>query len=150
MKPRFKKWVGLAVTFVALGLLTVPYRITVSAPQTDPPAYGRAYNTTVYDVKSFGAKADGRTLDTPAINKAIDAAAAAGGGTVFFPAGNYLSVSIHLKSNIALYLDQGATIIAANTSSDAKYDPPEPNEWDKYQYCGHSHWHNSLLWGESL
>src|SRR5438270_6642215 len=150
MRPRFKKWVGLAVAFVALGLLTVPYRITVSAPQTDPPAYGRAYNTTVYDVKSFGAKADGRTLDTPAINKAIDAAAAAGGGTVFFPAGNYLSVSIRLKSNIALYLDQGATIVAANTSNDAKYDPPEPNEWDKYQDFGHSHWHNSLIWGENL
>src|SRR5256884_963327 len=94
--------------------------------------------------------ADGRTLDTPAINKAIDAAAAAGGGTVFFPAGNDLSVSIHLKSNIALYLDQGATIVAANTSSDAKYDPPEPNEWDKYQDFGHSHWHNSLIWGENL
>src|SRR6266568_3398816 len=150
MKPRFKKWVGLAVAFVALGLLTVPYRTTVSAPQTDPPAYGRAYNTTVYDVKSFGAKADGRTLDTPAINKAIDAAAAAGGGTVFFPAGNYLSVSIRLKSNIALYLDQGATIVAANASSDAKYDPPEPNEWDKYQDFGHSHFHNSLIWGENL
>ncbi|OLD26154.1 MAG: exo-poly-alpha-D-galacturonosidase [Acidobacteria bacterium 13_1_40CM_3_55_6] len=104
----------------------------------------------LYNVKTFGAKADGKTIDTPAINKAIDAAAAAGGGTVFFPAGNYLSVSIHLKSNIALYLDQGATIVAANTSSDAKYDPPEPNEWDKYQDFGHSHWRNSLIWGENL
>jgi len=89
-------------------------------------------------------------LDTAAINKTVDAAAAAGGGTVYFPAGNYLSVSIHLKSNIALYLDQGATIIAATTSNSAKYDPPEPNEWDKYQDFGHSHWHNSLIWGENL
>jgi polygalacturonase len=103
-----------------------------------------------YDVKAFGANGDGKTLDTPAINKAIDAAAAAGGGTVLFPAGNYLSVSIHLKSNIALYLDQGATIVAANPSNDAKYDSPEPNEWDKYQDFGHSHWHNSLIWGENL
>src|SRR3989441_3824120 len=87
----------------------------------------------VYDVRAFGAKGDGKTLDTPAINKAIDAAAAAGGGTVRFPAGSYLSFSIHLKSNIALYLDQGATIVAANTSSDAKYDRPEPKEWDKSQ-----------------
>jgi len=147
MKLRIKRRVVLAVAFAALGLLNIPYRITVSAPQTDPAAYGRADDTSVYNVKSFGAKADGRTLDTPAINKAIDAAAAAGGGTVFFPAGNYLSVSIHLKSNIALYIDQGATIIAANTS---KYDPPEPNEWDKYQDFGHSHWHNSLIWGENL
>ncbi len=104
----------------------------------------------VYNVKTYGATSDGKTIDTPAINKAIATAAAAGGGTVYFPAGNYLSVSIHLQSNIALYLDHGATIIAANTSSDAKYDPPEPNEWDKYQDFGHSHWHNSLIWGENL
>ena len=104
----------------------------------------------VYDVKTFGAKGDGKALDTAAINKTIDAAAAAGGGTVYFPAGNYLSVSIHLKSNIALYLDQGATIIAANTSKEARYDPPEPNQWDAYQDFGHTHWHNSLIWGENL
>ena len=104
----------------------------------------------VYDVKSFGAKGDGKTLDTAAINKTIDAAAAAGGGTVYFPAGSYLSVSIHLKSNITLYLDQGATIVAANTSKEAQYDPPEPNQWEAYQDFGHSHWHNSLIWGEGL
>src|SRR6185369_1452740 len=63
-----------------------------------------------YNIKTFGAKGDGKTIDTPAINKAIDAAAAAGGGTVYFPAGNYLSVSIRLKSHVALYLDHGATI----------------------------------------
>ena len=104
----------------------------------------------VYDVKTFGAKGDGKALDTAAINKTIDAAAAAGGGTVYFPAGNYLSVSIHLKSNIALYLDQGATIIATSTSKEAQYDPPEPNQWDAYQDFGHTHWHNSLIWGENL
>ena len=104
----------------------------------------------LYNVRTFGATGDGKTIDTPAINKTIDAAAAAGGGTVYFPAGNYLSVSIHLKSNIALYLEQGATIIAANTAADARYDAPEPNEWDKYQDFGHTHWHNSLIWGENL
>src|SRR6185503_12675814 len=62
-----------------------------------------------FNVRAFGATGDGKTLDTPAINKTIDAAAAGGGGTVFFPAGSYLSVTIHLKSNVALYLDQGAT-----------------------------------------
>src|SRR2546430_17571988 len=91
MKPRVKSWVVLAVVFVALGLLTVPHRVTVSAPQTDPPAYGRGYDASVFDVKSFGARADGKTLDTPAINKAIDAAAAAGGGTAVVLAGNFLS-----------------------------------------------------------
>ena len=103
-------------------------------------------------VRDFGATGDGKTLDTPAINKAIDAAAARGGGTVYFPAGNYLSVSIHLKSNVALYIDQGATIVGASDKDGHKYDPPEPNEWGdkKYQDFGHSHWHNSLMWGENL
>jgi polygalacturonase len=104
-----------------------------------------------YDVRAFGAKGDGKTIDTPAINKAIDAAAAAGGGTVHFPAGKYLSFSIHLKSNIALYLDQGATIVAADPKTDkGTYDLPEPNEWDMYQDFGHSHWRNSLIWGVGL
>ena len=54
----------------------------------------------IYNVKDFGAKGDGVTLDSPAINAAIDSAVANGGGQVFLPAGIYLSGSIHLKSNI--------------------------------------------------
>jgi polygalacturonase len=50
-----------------------------------------------FDVKKFGANGDGKALDSPAINKAIDAAAAAGGGTVLFTAGTYRSFSIRLK-----------------------------------------------------
>ena len=104
-----------------------------------------------FEVRKFGAKGDGKALDSPAINKAIDAAAAAGGGTVLFTAGTYRSFSIRLKSNVALYLDQGATILAADPrDGDGKYDPPEPNQWDQYQDFGHSHWHNSLIWGENL
>jgi polygalacturonase len=76
--------------------------------------------------------------------------AAAGGGTMRFPAGNYLSVSIYLKSNVTLYIDQGATIIAAKTRPGVAYDPPEPNPWDKYQDFGHPHWHNSPIWGEGF
>jgi polygalacturonase len=136
---------------LALGLVAVVCLLAIAQPSFSSRAvHGAAGYQGVYDVKTFGAIGDGKKLDTPAINKTIDAAAAAGGGTVYFPAGNYLSVSIHLKSNIALYLDQGATIIAASTSNDIKYDPPEPNEWDKYQDFGHSHWHNSLIWGENL
>ena len=107
--------------------------------------------TTAFEVRKFGAKGDGKALDSPAINKAIDAAAAAGGGTVLFTAGTYRSFSIRLKSNVALYLDQGATILAADPrDGDGKYDSPEPNSWDQYQDFGHSHWHNSLIWGENL
>ncbi|HVV45035.1 MAG TPA: glycoside hydrolase family 28 protein, partial [Bryobacteraceae bacterium] len=110
------------------------------------------------DVRSFGATGDGTTIDTPAINKAIDSIAASGGGTLFFPAGNYLSYSIHLKSNIALYLDAGATIVAADSPANgaapapgASYDAAEPNDGDNhYQDFGHSHWHNSLIWAEGM
>ena len=106
-----------------------------------------------FDVKTFGATGDGKTLDTTAINQAIDAAAAAGGGMVVFHAGNYLSFSIHLKSHVSLQLDSGATIIAAEPPADLSsgYDAPEPNPvTDQFEDFGHSHWHNSLIWGENL
>ncbi|MES2279011.1 MAG: glycosyl hydrolase family 28-related protein [Bacteroidota bacterium] len=107
-----------------------------------------------YNVKDFGATGDGQTLDTDPINKAITTAAAAGGGTIYFPAGTYASHSIRLKSHISLYIDQGATILAAPSTAGGKgYDEPEPNDWGdklKYQDFGHSHWHNSLIWGENL
>jgi polygalacturonase len=107
----------------------------------------------IRDVRMFGATGDGKTIDTPAINRAIEAAASSGGGTVRFPAGNYLCYSIHLKSNVALYLDQNAVIIAADppASGSGGYDLAEPNTaWDAFQDYGHNHWHNSLLWGEGL
>ena len=106
-----------------------------------------------FDVKSLGAVGDGQALDTAAINRAIDAAAAAGGGTVEFPAGNYLAFSIHLRSHVTLHLDAGATIVAAEPPVDLAtgYDPPEPNPvTEYYEDFGHSHWHNSLIWGEEL
>lgn len=103
-----------------------------------------------YDVKKFGARGNGTDLETNAINKTIEAAAAAGGGTVYFPAGTYLSFSIHLKSNITLLLDNGATIMAATPVDTLGYDAAEPNASDQYQDFGHSHWHNSLIWGEDV
>jgi polygalacturonase len=107
----------------------------------------------IFDVRAHGATGDGVTLDTGAINQAIAAAAAVGGGTVVFPAGTYASFSIHLKSNVALYLDAGSTILAAEPPADlaSGYDAPEPNPGtDLYEDFGHSHWHNSLIWGEGL
>jgi len=103
----------------------------------------------VFNVKDYGAKADGKTLDNDSINKAIIACNKAGGGTVYFPAGTYLSGSIRLKSNVALYLDMGAKILGAANDIDA-YDHYLPNPYDMYQDFGHSHWRNSLIWGENL
>jgi polygalacturonase len=103
-----------------------------------------------YNVRLYGAKGDGITVDTKSINDAISAAAMAGGGTVYFPAGIYLSFSIRLQHNISLFLDAGCVLLAADSSANGKYDDAEPNPFDAYQDYGHSHWHNSLIWGEGL
>jgi polygalacturonase len=102
-----------------------------------------------FPVDNYGARADGRTNATEAINKAIQAAKAAGGGTVVFHAGTYVACGIHLETHVALFIDHGATIVA-EAPEITPCDAPEPNPWDKYQDFGHSHWHNSLIWGENL
>lgn len=63
-----------------------------------------------YNVIKYGAKNDSSKIATEAIKKAIDAASKAGGGTVYFPAGKYLTGSIHLKSNITIFIDAGAEL----------------------------------------
>ncbi len=105
----------------------------------------------IYDVREFGAKGNGVANDTAAINEAIGAADKEGGGTVSFPAGSYLAGSIHLRSNVELHLGAGATLVASGEGQ--AYDAPEENEWGDafvYQDAGHSHWHDSLIWGEDL
>ena len=113
----------------------------------------------MFDVRTFGATGDGKTIDSPAINTAIDAAAAAGGGTVVFPSGNYMSFSIRLKSRVDLYLAQGSAIIAADSPKPGEttgymsgtYDAAEAKTaWDAYQDYGHNHWRNSLIWGDGI
>ena len=132
----------------AAGSLLIPTDASAGAVGAGRSASAREK----FDVVAFGAKGDGKAIDTPAINRAIEAAGAAGGGVVQFPAGSYLCFSIHLKSNVSLWLDPGAKIIAAETPSSGSggYDAPEPNQWDMYQDFGHSHWHNSLIWGEGV
>jgi polygalacturonase len=104
-----------------------------------------------YNVVDYGAKGDGVTNNTKAINAAIEAAAKNGGGTVFFPAGEYLSFTIHLKSKITLHLDNGAVLIGDQEKDGVGYDLPEEDAWyNKFQDFGHSYWRNSLIYGDSL
>jgi polygalacturonase len=139
--------------------------LAAAAATTVPAAYAAtkrsspAATSYIFDVRTYGAIGDGKTVDSPAINKAIEAAAAAGGGTVLFPAGTWLSFSIRLKSHVNLHLSQGAIILAADSPlpgattgyNGGTYDAAEPNTaWDAYQDYGHNHWHNSLLWGEDI
>lgn len=78
-----------------------------------------------YSVKEFGAQGDGESLDTPAIQKAIDTATAGGGGTVYFPAGTYLSGTIVLKNHVSLYLDAGAAILGSTDINDYPVKIPQ-------------------------
>jgi polygalacturonase len=105
--------------------------------------------TSVFNVRSYGATGDGKTLDSPAINRAIAACAGAGGGTVFIPAGTYLCGSIHLTNNLHLVIGAGATILGAPQDMNA-YDETEPWTNNPYQDGGHCYFHNSLIWGVNL
>jgi polygalacturonase len=146
--PR-RDFLRLATAGIAASAFTThPAAAQPRTPAT-PPTSG------THNVRDYGATGDGATIDSPAIDKAIEAAAANGGGTVLLPAGNYLSYSIHLKSHVALYLDQGATIVAAPplpAGTPGGYDLAEPQNpaWEPYQDYGHNHWHNSLIWGENI
>ncbi|MEO6828737.1 MAG: glycoside hydrolase family 28 protein [Acidobacteriaceae bacterium] len=135
---------------IAASLLVAP---ALYATEKTPAARERDGDG-IYDVRTYGAIGDGHVIDTPAVNKAIEAAAASGGGTVRFSAGTYACYSIHLRSHVTLFLERGATILAAPTpaaGAGGGYDAPEPDPaWVAYQDFGHNHWHNSLLWGENI
>lgn len=72
----------------------------------------------VFNVRAYGASGDGMTLDTGALQAAIDLCAQQGGGTVYLPAGQYLTGSLFLRSNITLYLDAGARILGSQNPQD--------------------------------
>ena len=141
----------LKVSPLALGAAVG--HVSIASSQTE------AHNTqALYNVRDFGATGDGKTVDTPAINKAIEAAAAKGGGTIVFPAGTYMCFTIRLKSNIELFLSRGCTIQAADSPQPGEstgynggtYDAAESNDpWTPYQDFGHNHWRNSLFFAEN-
>jgi len=79
-----------------------------------------------FDVLDYGARNDGSTLCTEAIQKAVDACSAAGGGMVYVPAGKYLSGAIFLKSNVTLNISEGATLLA---SKNFEHFPPFKPGW---------------------
>jgi polygalacturonase len=110
-----------------------------------------AHAATMIDVRDHGARGDGRAIDSAAVNAAIVVAARQGGGTVLIPAGRYLCFSIRLLSHVTIRLAEGAVIEAADPAQHAgRYELPEDNGEQLYQDFGHSHWRNSLFWGEDV
>ncbi|MEP9402311.1 rhamnogalacturonidase [Sphingomonas silueang] len=109
-----------------------------------------AHAARVFDVRAYGAKGDGRAIDTAAVQRAIDAAAK-GGGTVVVPRGVYRCFTLFLRSDVTLVVERGATILAADPARDGgRYALPEDRGEQLYQDFGHSHWHNSLIVGDGV
>src|SRR5512146_3115668 len=97
----------------------------------------------VFNVRDYGALGDGQTLDSFTIQAAIDACAARGGGTVYLPAGRYLSGSLFLRNDIALHLDAGAIILG---SEDPEDYPVIQSRWEGR----HQDTHAPLIGGDHL
>ena len=95
----------------------VASRVAAATPTAGP-------GTNVFDVRAFGASGDGKTLDTAAIQAALDACGKAGGGTVRLPAGTYLSKPIWLHSRTMLQLEAGAMLKATDERDDFAAQTP--------------------------
>lgn len=79
-----------------------------------------------FNIKDYGAVNDGKTICSAAIQKAVDACNQNGGGRVYVPAGTFITGTLHLKSNIDLYLEQGAVLQgSANLKDYESYTKPE-------------------------
>lgn len=110
-------------------------------------------------ITSFGAVSNGSAVaNQTAINNAIDAASDAGGGTVVIPAGTFRSYTVRLKSNVGLHLATSTSVLRSavqgtNTATGQDggfYDAPEGNPFVGLQDHGHSHWANSLIYGNGV
>lgn len=100
------------------------------------------------NVRDFGARADGLAKDTAALQRAIDAASAQGGGTVTLPAGRYLSGTLHLRSGVTLHLDNGATLLASPDNAD--FDPPETLPFTSVSDDETTYFHYALISAENV
>jgi len=122
---------------VAVGVrLAIATAASVGLASPAASAGGRTYN-----VRDYGAVGDGVTLDTAAIQKAIAACAAAGGGQVVLPPGRYLSGTVQLQSHITLVLEAGARLVGT-TNLDAYQHPTPPAFMPEARW---GKWHRGLL-----
>lgn len=107
-----------------------------SAQTTQPVADVR------FDIRAFGAVADGKTLNTAAIQTAIDQCSQSGGGIVVVAGGKYLTGTVHLKSNVNLRIEAGATILGSTKIADYTTDT------DRTMYAGEPHMDRCLIFAK--
>lgn len=89
----------------------------------------------IFSPIEFGAAGDGKTLDTAAIQAAIDHCAAQGGGTVQIPSGNFLTGAIFFHDDISLHIEAGAVLLASQNPADY---PVTRNRWEGVEQLTYS------------
>ena len=108
----FTKKLFLILTSVAFATAAAPVVCVAQATNVATPTIG------IWDVFETGAKGDGRTMDTKAIQTAIDRCHEAGGGRVYLHNGQFLSGTIYLKSHVTLFVEAGATLLGSANVDD--------------------------------
>jgi len=99
----------------------------------------------IYNVKDFGIIADGKTLNTKAVQKAVDECSVNGGGVVWFDRGRYVLSTVFLRSNVAIEIPEGTEILGAESYYD--YSQEEQVDYPIYQDSSHTYYHHSLFVG---
>ena len=122
----------LSASMSGLGLTALAQ---TAVAQSRPTSENREYN-----VRAHGAKGDGVAFDTPAIQAAIDACSLAGGGKVVLQGGRFLTRTIHLKSNVTLFIEAGAVLMGTNRLED--YAEIKPS------YVSYTYAHRALIYAE--
>jgi hypothetical protein len=109
-----RKWLG-AVSTPAIASALLPWRSSAAEPAASST---RNSGARIYNIRDFGAKGDSKTLDTAALQAAIDACTRDGGGTVLVPSGTFVIGTAELKSNVTLHLAASATLLGSGNGKD--------------------------------
>ncbi len=128
-------------SLMASGILGGAAVVATADVPTQAPSDATAHN-----VRRFGAKGDGSTNDTKAIQAAIDECHRTRGGTVRVPAGVFLSGSLRLKTGVGLHLEHGATLLGSPNQAD--YDVYETLGFKNDSDRETSFFHHALIWAE--
>lgn len=140
MKLRRYSWLPIYIS-LTFAVHTVPL---AQGSETSQTGQGHSASHT-FSICDYGAVGDGVTLDTLAINRAVEECSKAGGGQVLVPAGRYLSGTVHLRSHVTLFLAAGATLVG--TTNLSQYEQPVVPSFMPEAKWGK--WHRALLVAES-
>lgn len=144
-RRRFVTSGGLAAAAITMipGQVQAVRSTDYNGVEKDEPGKQQKPENGIYNIRDFGAKGDGTTFDSPAINKTIESCSSNGGGTVLVPPGVYLSGTIHLKSNMVFQIEAGATILGSKNMTDYQ-DVLDLERKNKNQ------WHSAIIVGNGI